>query len=111
MLRSNLALLAAAQKLDLSTALRQIPSGQWKADPSGRDAITRPYSFVDYNTCWAFMNAVTPHIVKMDHHPEWWNCYGTLKVVLATHTCNGVSSYDVELANYMDQVAVAFSAK
>ena len=98
---------AAAQKLEMLVALSRLPP-TWKQSPNGRDAIEAEYTFTDFNTCWAFMNAVTPKIIEMDHHPEWSNCYQKVKVVLSTHTVNGVSTYDVELGNYFETMAGRF---
>eukprot|EP00760_Papus_ankaliazontas_P020211 PhM_4_TR18250/c0_g1_i1/m.1129/K01724/PCBD, phhB; 4a-hydroxytetrahydrobiopterin dehydratase len=85
-------------------------SANWALQPK-RDAIECNYTFSDFNTCWAFMNAVAPKLVAMDHHPEWFNVYSKLHVVLATHTCNGVSQNDVELAKYMDDMYEKFNVK
>jgi 4a-hydroxytetrahydrobiopterin dehydratase len=41
----------------------------------------------------------------MDHHPEWSNVYGTVKVALVTHSASGVTSRDVELARRMEAIA------
>ena len=42
---------------------------------------------------------------KMDHHPEWFNVYGTLDVTLATHDAGGVTALDVEMATFMNKIA------
>ena len=39
----------------------------------------------------------------MDHHPEWFNVYNKVQVTLATHTCNGVSQLDIDLATKMNE--------
>ena len=41
----------------------------------------------------------------MDHHPEWFNVYNRVDVILTTHDANGVTALDVELAGYMDALA------
>ena len=42
---------------------------------------------------------------KLDHHPEWFNVYSRVEVLLATHDAGGVTSLDVELARVMDDAA------
>ena len=42
---------------------------------------------------------------KMDHHPEWFNVYGTLDFTLATHDAGGVTALDVEMATFMNKIA------
>jgi len=41
----------------------------------------------------------------MNHHPEWFNVYNTVRVDLATHDVGGITTWDVELARAMDAAA------
>ena len=35
----------------------------------------------------------------MDHHPEWFNVWNTVRVDLSTHDAGGVTALDVKLAH------------
>ncbi len=83
-------------------ALAQLPG--WSA-VEGHDAITRRFTFKDFNAAFGFMTRVALKADQMDHHPEWSNVYNKVDVVLTTHDANGVTARDVDLARFMDSVA------
>jgi 4a-hydroxytetrahydrobiopterin dehydratase len=64
----------------------------------GRDAIQRSFKFKNFNEAWGFMNRVALMAEKGDHHPEWFNVYNRVDILLSTHDCNGLSRRDVKLA-------------
>lgn len=74
-----------------------------------RDALTKDFVFKDFNAAFAFMTRVAMKAEKMDHHPEWFNVYNKVSVTLATHTVNGVTQNDIELAKFMEEVAQTVS--
>ena len=73
----------------------------------GREAIQRTFQFSDFKEAWGFMSTVALKAEEMGHHPEWFNVYNRVEVVLATHDCSGLSALDVELATFMDGVAAS----
>ncbi|CAL74214.1 Pterin-4-alpha-carbinolamine dehydratase [Bradyrhizobium sp. ORS 278] len=89
-----------------ASALRDL-SG-W-AELDGREAISRTFTFRDFNEAFGFMTRVALIAEKRDHHPEWRNVYRTVEVVLATHDAGGVTMLDIELARAMDAIAAAIS--
>ena len=68
-------------------------------------ALRRTYEFRDFVEAFAFMTAAALRVQEMDHHPEWSNVYGTVKVALVTHDAGGVTARDVELARRMEAIA------
>ncbi|MEA2951080.1 MAG: 4a-hydroxytetrahydrobiopterin dehydratase [Alphaproteobacteria bacterium] len=84
------------------TALKKL-SG-W-TEVQGRDAITRKFTFKDFNEAFGFMTRAALVAEKMDHHPEWFNVYKTVEVTLSTHDAGGVTELDVKLAETMDKLA------
>lgn len=72
---------------------------------AGRDAIQKSFRFADFNAAFGFMTRVALLADKMDHHPEWFNVYNRVDVVLATHDAGGVTALDVKLAGFMDSIA------
>jgi 4a-hydroxytetrahydrobiopterin dehydratase len=90
------------QKIGAQAALAQLPG--WTA-AEGRDAITRTFKFKDFNAAFGFMARIALAAEKLDHHPEWFNVYNRVEVLLATHDADGVSELDVTLARIMDEAA------
>jgi 4a-hydroxytetrahydrobiopterin dehydratase len=102
--------MASRSKLDeaaLAQALRSVP--QWTVSPD-RPAIVRRFQFADFSTAWAFMTRLALLAEKLDHHPEWFNVYGRVDLLLTTHDVGGVSALDLEFARAADEYA-AQSAK
>jgi 4a-hydroxytetrahydrobiopterin dehydratase len=74
----------------------------------GRDAISRKFTFKDFNEAFGFMARAALIAEKLDHHPEWFNVYNRVEVTLATHDAGGVTERDLTLAQEMDRLAQAF---
>lgn len=94
--------MAKPEKIGAAAAIAQL-SG-WTA-VEGRDAIQKIFKFKDFNAAFGFMTRVALAAEKADHHPEWFNVYNRVEVVLATHEVDGVSERDVALASFMDAAA------
>jgi 4a-hydroxytetrahydrobiopterin dehydratase len=70
-----------------------------------RDAISRTFTFRDFNEAFGFMTRAALVAEKLDHHPEWFNVFDKVEVTLATHDAGGVTGRDIELATAMDRLA------
>lgn len=73
----------------------------------GRDAIRRVFRFRDFSEAWAFMSRVALLAEKHDHHPESFNVWNRVEIVLSTHDAGGLSMRDVTLARAIDAIAPA----
>ncbi|MFM7734666.1 MAG: 4a-hydroxytetrahydrobiopterin dehydratase [Alphaproteobacteria bacterium] len=67
--------------------------------------LAREYRFPDFVTAFGFMSSVALVAESMNHHPEWSNVYGRVKVELVTHDAGGLTELDFELARRMDEIA------
>jgi 4a-hydroxytetrahydrobiopterin dehydratase len=98
-------MIMAPQKIGADAALKQVDG--WTKAQGSRDAITRTVKFDDFNAAFGFMTRVALKADKMDHHPEWFNVYNKVEIVLTTHDCEGVSALDVEMARFINDAASA----
>ena len=94
-----------AQKLDNAARKSALAKLNGWSDVSGRDAITRKFTFKNFNEAFGFMSRVALVAEKMDHHPEWSNVYKTVDVTLSTHDAGGLTDLDIKLAEAMDEIA------
>ncbi len=94
--------MARPSKLPVETVLAQL-SGWSAAD--GREAIVKTFRFTDFSQAFGFMTRVALAAEKLDHHPEWFNVYGRVEALLATHDVGGVTELDLKLAKVMDEIA------
>ena len=77
------------------------------SDVKDRDAISRTFTFSDFNEAFGFMTRAALIAEKLDHHPEWFNVYDRVEVTLATHDAGGVTERDVAIAEAMNRLAGA----
>lgn len=78
----------------------------WTLDPV-RGAIHRDFVFADFAQAFGFMAHMAIVSEKMDHHPEWFNVYNRVDVVLTTHDAQGLSTRDIAWAARADAVFAA----
>lgn len=84
----------------LAVALLKLPD--WKLK-GGK--LHREYKFADFVAAFGFMTGVSLVAQRMDHHPEWFNVWNTVRVDLATHDAGGITTLDVNLARSMEELA------
>ena len=87
--------------VDRETKLKKILENGWQLDES-RDAISKEFQFKNFIEAFSWMTKIAFWAEKINHHPEWFNVYRNVKVVLTTHDVKGLSNLDLELASKMD---------
>lgn len=84
-----------------SEAADQLPG--WTAHKD-RPAIERHFRFADFAEAFGFMAQIAVIAEKHDHHPEWFNVYNRVEVILTTHESGGVTERDLALARRMNAI-------
>ncbi len=67
--------------------------------------LNRDFKFANFVEAFGFMTSAAIEAEKMDHHPEWFNVYSKVNVQLVTHSADGVTNLDVDLAKKMNALA------
>jgi 4a-hydroxytetrahydrobiopterin dehydratase len=67
--------------------------------------LHKEFQFADFIEAFGFMTRAALVAQSMDHHPEWFNVYKTVRVDLATHDAGGITELDFALARRMDTLA------
>ena len=84
---------------DKTTALKKLKG--WRT-VKNRNAITKQFIFDDFISAFEWMTSIAFYAEKKNHHPEWFNVYNKVDVILITHDVGGVSLLDIDLAKKME---------
>lgn len=98
----NRAKLTDAQITDALSALNASAASPWTV-VDGK--LHKEFQFRDFSEAFGFMARAALAAEAMDHHPEWFNVYRTVRVDLATHDASGITELDFALAGRMETVA------
>jgi 4a-hydroxytetrahydrobiopterin dehydratase len=85
---------------DVAARLRELDG--WILD-GGR--LYRELKFADFVQAFGFMSSVALVAERLNHHPDWCNSYGTVRIHLVSHDVGGVSERDFALAARIDVLA------
>ncbi len=67
--------------------------------------LHKEFRFGNFIEAFGFMTRVALVAESMDHHPEWFNVYQTVRVDLATHDAGGITELDFALASRIEALA------
>jgi len=66
--------------------------------------LHREYTLDSFIEAFGFMSQIALYAEKMNHHPELFNVYNTVKIDLVTHDVDGISELDIKLAKKIDDI-------
>jgi len=69
------------------------------------EKLHREYRFASFVEAFGFMTSAALVAESMNHHPEWFNVYSTVRVDLSTHDAGGITQMDFDLAEKMEAIA------
>ena len=90
----------ALPKAEVRKLLQALPA--WSLTKA---KLHREYKFKDFVTAFGFMTSAALLAERMNHHPEWFNVWSTVKIDLNTHDAGGITPLDFELAGKMEELA------
>lgn len=93
--------IAELNEADRDALLSDYPG--WSLREDGK-AITRTFTFADFNEAFGFMARVALYADKADHHPEWFNVYNRVEMTLTTHDAGGLSARDAAMARFIEGI-------
>lgn len=85
---------------EIARRLAQLPG--WTVE-GGK--LHREYRFTSFVEAFGAMTSVALVAERMNHHPEWFNVWNTVRVDLTTHDAGGITAKDFELAEAMERIA------
>ena len=84
--------------------------GNWQITPSGK-GLKKEFLFKTFNNAWRFMDTVAQECKVQRHHPEWSNLYNRVMIEWTTHRPEGLSTKDVDMAEFCDRTASEIGLK
>lgn len=87
-----------------SEYLPELQDAGWEV-MTERDALKKTFEFKNFIEAFGWMSRIAIWAEKMNHHPEWFNVYRTVEVLLTSHDVEGLSMRDVKMARKMDLLA------
>jgi 4a-hydroxytetrahydrobiopterin dehydratase len=85
---------------EITAALSALP--KWSVVD---DKLHRELRFADFVAAFGFMTGAALVAQAMDHHPEWFNVWNTVRIDLSTHDAGGITVLDFRLAQAMEDLA------
>jgi len=66
--------------------------------------LHKEFKFENFAQAFGFMASVAIEAEGMNHHPDWFNVYDTVRINLVTHDLGGIGTFDIELARKIEDL-------
>jgi 4a-hydroxytetrahydrobiopterin dehydratase len=91
-----------AQKLTENEIQQQLQSVKGWTLANGK--LHKAYECKDFVAAFGKMTQVALVAESLNHHPEWFNVYNKVVIDLNTHSVQGISSLDFQLAAKINEL-------
>ena len=85
---------------EIKTYLKKVP--EWELD---KKRIERTFDFDDFTGAMDFVNLVAEIAEEQEHHPDIDIRYNRVKLSISTHSKNGLTELDFQLAERIDTLS------
>ena len=68
------------------------------------ESISKSYIFKDFKEAFSVMTRIAFEAEQQNHHPNWENVYNQLTIKLNTHDAGGITQYDFDLAQSIENI-------
>ncbi|WP_336407707.1 4a-hydroxytetrahydrobiopterin dehydratase [Gilvibacter sediminis] len=83
----------------IKKALQELPDWNYE-DGFLKTQIT----CADFKEAFALMTRIAFEAEALNHHPNWDNVYNRINISLQTHDAGGITDYDLQLAQKINQL-------
>ena len=91
-----------AQKLAENEVQQQLQQAKGWSLANGK--LHKAYECKDFVDAFGKMTKVALVAESMNHHPEWFNVWNKVVIDLNTHSVQGISSLDFQLAAKINEI-------
>ena len=81
-------------------AMSETPPPGWRTVDDHH--LEKEYTFPDFAQALAFVNRIGAIAEEMNHHPDIYLAWGKVRVQTWTHTANGLTKKDFQLADRIE---------
>lgn len=68
-----------------------------------KKSLYKAFEFSDFKAAFAFMTALADYAERVDHHPNWRNCYRRVEIRLSTFDVHGLTQQDFDFAQQVEK--------